>query len=358
MAPLETLKNQSADGAIRLIAGILLLSVLVVTGYALSHTLSCFLLSFIIAYLLDPIVVRLEQSFLTRTQALILLYLILAVISTFAVIYLIPFLTISWESFLTTLPANLARIKQALLEWQSSLPTYYGSEELTWLVNTAIGNADKVVQKGGTWAYGFATGIFFNMFNLVLAPILVFFMLNYKHKIMEVFIVWTPLSRLSLLTQIGYEIDSSIGGYLRGQIMVSLVVASVTAPALLLLGIPYAIPCALFAGMASILPFIGVVIAMLPALLLTWLTFGSSIMLAKVLAIFCVIYFFEGYLIKPLVFKKSMSLNPLLTIIMVMAFGELMGFWGILLALPITAALKIASQHWLRGDFSLQRDDL
>lgn len=356
MAPLDSLKNQSVDGAIRLIAALLLLAVMVVLGYALRHTLSCFLLSFVIAYLLDPVVLRFEGVILTRMQAIIMLYVILGLLSTFAIIYLVPFLTISWEQFVTTLPANLTKIKQAVTDLQTSQPTYYGSEEITWLLNTLLGNADKMVQKAGAWAYGFATGIFFNVFNLILAPILVFFMLNYKHKIIELFIVWTPLSRLALLNQITREIDSSIGGYLRGQIFVSLLVAIVTVPALMMLGIPYAIPCGIFAGIASILPFIGVVLAMLPALLMTWLSFGSGVMLVEVLAVFSVIYFFEGYLVKPLVFRESMNLNPLLTIIMVMAFGEIMGFWGILLALPITAALKIASQHWLKGHFSSYQD--
>ena len=63
------------------------------------------------------------------------------------------------------------------------------------------------------------------------------------------------------------------------------------------------------------------------------------------------IYFLEGYIIKPLVFKKSMDLNPLVTIIMVMALGELLGFWGILLALPIAAAIKITWGHIIAGDF-------
>ena len=96
---------------------------------------------------------------------------------------------------------------------------------------------------------------------------------------------------------------------------------------------------------------------MLPALLFAWLSFGTGTIIIKVLAAFSVIYFLEGYLVKPLVFKEAMNLNPLLTIIMVMAFGELMGFWGIILALPLTAALKIASQHWLRGDFDLTTEN-
>ena len=69
------------------------------------------------------------------------------------------------------------------------------------------------------------------------------------------------------------------------------------------------------------------------------------------IAAFGVIYFLEGYIIKPLIFKESMNLNPLITIIMVMALGEMLGFWGILLALPITAAIKITWDHFIDGDF-------
>jgi putative permease len=73
--------------------------------------------------------------------------------------------------------------------------------------------------------------------------------------------------------------------------------------------------------------------------------------LIKTAIAFGVIYFLEGYIVKPLVFKKSMNLNPLVTIIMVMALGELLGFWGILLALPIAAAIKITWGHAIKGDF-------
>jgi len=70
----------------------------------------------------------------------------------------------------------------------------------------------------------------------------------------------------------------------------------------------------------------------------------------KVAISFALIYFLEGYVVKPLVFKESLDLNPLMTIIMVMAFGELMGFWGVLLAIPITASMKIITEHLRRVD--------
>jgi putative permease len=352
MSPLETFKSQHPSGHLQLIAAILAVGALILSVYALRHTLSCFLLSFVIAYLLDPLIVNFEKHELKRIHAITVLYVLLGIISTFSVMFLVPMLTISWDSFLHNLPLHVQKIKQALATWQSTLPTRYGSQELNWLVDTILGNADSMAQKAGVWAYGFGTRMFFNVFNLILAPILVFFMLNYKQKIMETSSLWIPDSRRELILRMGREIDGSIGGYLRGQVAVSIMVAIATIPALLLLGIPHPILCGIFAGAASILPFVGVLLAMLPPLLFAWLTYGTSAIIIKVLIAFSVIYFFEGYLVKPLVFKESMNLNPLLTIIMVMAFGELMGFWGILLALPITAALKITSQHWLKGDFA------
>jgi putative permease len=352
MPPLDTFQNQHPAGPIRLIAAIMALSVIIFIGYALSHTLSCFLLAYVIAYLLDPLIVSLENRRLRRIYAIVVLYVVLGIISTFCLAFLVPMLTISWDNFLHALPDHLQKIKQSLTAWQTSLPTSYGSQEIKWLLDNILGNADTMAQKAGAWAYGFATRMFFNVFNLILAPILVFFMLNYKQKILQTIQLWLPGSQRELVLKIGGEIDGSIGGYLRGQVMVSIVVAIATAPTLLLLGIPHPFLCGIFAGAASIIPFIGVILAMLPPLLFAWLTYGTGAIIVKVLAAFLVIYFFEGYLIKPLVFKESMNLNPLLTIIMVMAFGELMGFWGIMLALPITAALKIASQHWLKGDFA------
>jgi putative permease len=118
------------------------------------------------------------------------------------------------------------------------------------------------------------------------------------------------------------------------------------------LDVPHPIICGIFAGAASVLPFIGVFIAALPALFFAWFKSQTIAGLVQVAIAFGVIYFLEGYVIKPLVFKSSMNLNPLVTIVMVMALGELLGFWGILLALPIAAAIKITWVHLHGGDFN------
>ncbi|MBL0224248.1 MAG: AI-2E family transporter [Geobacteraceae bacterium] len=335
----------------RLIAAILLLCLLAAAGYALQHTISCFLLSWIIAYLLDPLVVKIEEQRISRTYALTLLYVVLGVLTIFFLTFMVPKLTMSWDAFLRELPQYLQKIKQIALEWKSRIPDRYGSEEIQWLLDKISANVDTAAEKTGAWAYGFAGRIFFNIFTIVLSPILVFFMLYYKQTLIDMLASWIPEKRRTIVLGIGQEVNSSIGGYLRGQVIVSIIVSLLVSLALFFLSIPHPFFCGIFAGAASILPFIGVVIALFPALFFAWFQYQSLAVLLKILIAFGVIYFLEGYIVKPLVFKKSMNLNPLVTIIMVMALGELLGFWGILLALPIAAAIKITWGHIIAGAF-------
>jgi putative permease len=335
----------------RFIATILFFCLLAASGYALQHTISCFLLSWVIAYLLDPILVRAEKRGLRRVFTLGLLYVFLGILTVFFMTFIVPAITISWNSFIHDIPSYIQNIKQIGLEWKSRLPDRYGSDEIQWLIDKASGNIDTAAERAGIWAYNFGTSIFFNLFNIVLSPILVFFMLYYKHTVIDTVTSWLPDGRKRQILDIAYEVDSSIGGYLRGQVVVSIIVAILVIVALSALGVPHPVFCGVFAGAASILPFIGVIIATLPALFFTWFKFQSVAVLGQTACAFGVIYFVEGYVIKPLVFRESMNLNPLVTIIMVMALGETLGFWGILLALPIASAIKITWGHFVRGDF-------
>ncbi len=335
----------------RSIATILLFCILAAAGYALQHTISCFLLSWVIAYLLDPLLVLAERRGLKRIYALGLLYIILGILTVFFLTFIVPAITISWNAFVLDLPVYIVKLKQVALEWKGRLPDRYGSDEIQWLLDKASGNIDSAAEKTGFWAYNFGTRIFFNLFNIVLSPILVFFMLYYKQTVIDTVTSWLPDDWRTQIVDIAHEVNSSIGGYLRGQVAVSIIVALFATIALFALGIPHPIFCGVFAGAASILPFIGVIIATLPALFFAWFKFQSAAMLGQTTLAFALIYFIEGYVIKPLVFKESMNLNPLVTIIMVMALGETLGFWGILLALPIASAIKITWGHFVRGNF-------
>jgi putative permease len=221
-------------------------------------------------------------------------------------------------------------------------------QEWDWLVDSIQSGTDKILARIGAGAYEAASSLVLNLFNLLLAPVLVFFMLFYKTDTLEGIKRWLPPFQRDFLIAVGRDINDSIGGYIRGQVIVSIIVAVISSAAMMFLKINHPIFCGIFAGIASIIPFIGVLLATLPPLFFAYAEFQSGMLLLQVIAAFSVIYFIEGYVIKPLVFKKSMDLNPLVTIVMVMLMGELLGFWGILLGIPCAGAIKIFFAHLRR----------
>lgn len=338
----------------RTVTILLIIAAVSAGGYAIRHTVSCFLLSFVIAYLLDPIMVYMEKRGINRGYGIIILYSLLGLLSVFAVFFIFPLIAERWTSLLQNLPVYFQKMKELIASKRGEFLSSPVFSEWEWIVDAASTKLDSASGKLGSGFYSAASSLAFNLFNLVLAPILVFFMLHYKHQIIDGVKVWLPVGHKEHITRIGVEINDSIGGYLRGQLIVSVIVAIFSTVALFILDVDYALLNGLFAGAASILPFIGVILATLPPLFFAYIKFQNMAIILKVIGAFALIYFLEGYLVKPLVFKESMNLNPLMTIIVVMAFGEMMGFWGILLAIPIAAALKILSIHWRRGDFSVR----
>jgi putative permease len=338
--------------AVNILIVLLVAAAVIAVGSALRHTVSSFLLSFVLAYLLDPFVVMLERRKIRRTYGIAILYVTLGVVGVFCFAYIVPLININWEALLTNLPKYVQKGKDIVLGTAGKFEPVYAAEEWQWLFEKVSDSMDTLLNRVGSGIYAAVSRVAFNLLNLLLAPILVFFMLFYKHDISVGITTWLPPRKREAILALGREINASVGGYIRGQMVVSLIVAILATIALFCLNVDYPVLNGIFAGLASILPFIGVILATIPPLFFAYVKFQSGIMLIKVLGSFALIYFMEGYLVKPLVFKKSMNLNPLVTIIVVMAFGELMGFWGILLAIPIAAAIKIISAHLRRGSFT------
>jgi len=338
--------------ATNILIAILVVAGLFAVGSALHHTVSTFLLSFVLAYLLDPFVVMLERRKVRRIYGIVILYVALGVTGLFCFAYLVPFVSMKWNSMLIDLPKYLQKGREMIFGRGGSFGPAYATEERGWVFDQIAAGMDTLLDKLSSGIYAAVGRVAFNLLNLLLAPILVFFMLFYKKDIIEGITVWLPHRQKNTILALGREINASVGGYIRGQMVVSLIVALLSTLALFYLNVDYPVMNGIFAGLASILPFIGVILATIPPLFFAYVKFQSGILLIKVLAAFALIYFMEGYLVKPLVFKKAMDLNPLATIIVVMAFGELMGFWGILLAIPIAAAIKIVSAHFRRESFT------
>jgi predicted PurR-regulated permease PerM len=318
--------------------------VILLAGCFLRHTFSALLTSLALAYLINPVLKFLEKRGFDRFTALILLYGIAAFAGLIASFILIPYLLHQSENLITALPRYLQNLRKAMEEWKQQLAPYYAGDEGAWLLEQADDSLAHLADSISRSGIEQLKGLFFGLFDLVLAPILVGMILYYKEYFKALIMRLIPLSERRHLEDLGRKINRALERFILSMLLDCLMVGILTAAALYFLGIEFPILNGLFAGFASIIPFLGVLVALIPAAFIGYAKSGDLAIILKVCAAYFVInVIIEGNLIKPLLMRRTLKLNPLAAIFAVMALGELLGFWGVVLAIPLAAVVKICA---------------
>jgi len=320
------------------------LAAMIGAGYFIAHTFSAVLTSVVIAYLVNPLLTYIEKRGFDRLTALLLLYGIGLLAVFMASFVLVPYLGHQIDALVKALPVYLKNLQFVIDQWQAKMSGYYGGEEGAWVLTQMTQAMKQATAYISSFGLYHLKNLFFAGFNILLAPILVFFILLYKQHAKDFVRRMFHHSDRQHLVDLGRELNSSLQLFLVGMLLDCLIVAFLTSAALAMLGIEFPLLNGFFAGFASIIPFLGVIVAMIPAALMGYASSGDIWIIPKI----CVVYFIinvliEGNLIKPLVMRHTLSLNPLAVIFAVMAMGELLGFWGIILAIPTAAVVKICT---------------
>jgi putative permease len=317
---------------------------ILLTGYFLHHTFSALLTSLALAYLINPVLKFLERRGFDRFTALILLYGIAVFAGLIASFMLIPYLVHQSENLITALPRYLQNLRTAMEEWKQQLAPYYAGDEGAWLLEQADDSLAHLADGLSRSGLEQLKGLFFGLFDLVLAPILVGMILYYKEYFKALIMRLIPRSERPHFEHLGRKINRALERFILSMLLDCLMVGILTAAALYFLGIEFPILNGLFAGFASIIPFLGVLVALIPAAFIGYAKSGDLAIIPKVCAAYFVInVIIEGNLIKPLLMRRTLKLNPLAAIFAVMALGELLGFWGVVLAIPLAAVAKICA---------------
>jgi len=319
---------------------------IILAGFFLRHTFSAVLTSLALAYLLNPLLTYLEKRGFDRFTSLALMYGLAILVGMFASFLLVPYLLHQTEALFNALPRYIQNIRAAMDSWKLRMAPYYAGDEGAWLIEQAEESLTALTSELSGTGYNQVKGLLFGLFDLVLAPILVFMILFYKEFFKDVATRMIPLSERPRLTELGKKINRSLERFIIGMLLDCLMVGILTVVALYLLGIEFPVLNGLFAGFASIVPLLGVLVAIVPPALLGYAKNGDPSIIPKVGAVYFFIYvIIEGNLIKPLVMRRALRLNPLAVIFAVMAMGELLGFWGIVLAIPMAAVVKICADE-------------
>jgi putative permease len=320
--------------------------VLLISGFLLRHTLSAFLTSLALAYLLNPLLNYLEKRGRRRISAIVLVYVLCSALLLIVSLLLIPYVGQQAERLSNEMPRYAQNVKTAMERWQIMLAPYYSGEEGAWLIARAGDFLTTLTGEVSGMGFARLKGALFGLFNLVLAPILVFFMLLYKEFFKRAIVRLIPAAERDYLTGLGEKINRALERFILAMLVDCLLVGILCFAALWMLGIEFPLLNGLFAGFASIVPILGGLVAVVPPAFLGYAESGDLTIIPKVCALFFVIFvIIEGNLIKPLIMKRTLKLNPLAVIFSVMAMGELLGFWGVVLAVPLAAVVKICGKE-------------
>jgi predicted PurR-regulated permease PerM len=323
--------------------------------YLLAPVLTPFVVAALLAYLGDPLVDRLERGRIGRwrvgrTGAVALVFLLMTLVLVMAVLLLIPMLEKQVSRLISELPRYLAWFQDEALPWVTTrlgieTPSLESDELVAMLREhwqSAGGVAATVlagVSKSGMAVIGW-------LLNLVLIPVVAFYLLRDWDVLMETIRGMLPRSSEPTVSKLARESDEVLGAFLRGQLLVMLALATMYSIGLTLLGVDLALLIGLIAGLISFVPYLGTIVGMGAAIIASLVQYGEWWHFVGVLAVFSVGQTIEGFVLQPWLIGDRIGLHPVAVIFAVMAGGQLFGFLGILLALPIAAVLVVVLRHF------------
>lgn len=317
-----------------------------------SSILLPFVLAALIAYLLDPIADRLEAVGVPRGLAAILLVVaLLALIIAFLLLFY-PLILAQITILISLVPQYIRLlgdlIQQSLLWLEENLGPEFVDQRLRQLalnqVNTMIGwvtGAIASVVGGGVQLINVLTLV-------VVTPVVAFYFLRDWPKIVARLDSWVPRRYAPTVREIAREIDRILSAWVRGQALVCMILALFYAIALTAAGLQLGLIVGLTAGVLSFIPYVGTLTGFVVGVGMAAAQFGTWSGVLTIAGIFVFGNVVEGYVLYPRLLGERVELHAVWVIFALFAGGAVFGFLGVLLAVPVAAAIGVVLRHWLR----------
>ena len=322
-----------------------------VAGPILGVVVPPIILAIIIVYLLNPLVNALEGPGRPRIVGTAIAYLLVAAVVTIPAVVVMPLLaeqaTSIWEQAPETLNAAVADIDERLARrgWDLGLQEQLAPEDFPafdFLVNDEEGRSAVVAVVGGIG--GFATGVIRLFVTGILGPVVAFYVLVDLPRLRRWAVRLIPPTYRAEAAIVGRELSGVIGGYLRGQLLVALYVGSAVSLGMWLIDLPYWLVVGIVAGLTNLVPLLGPFVAGV---------LGASIALANggigfallVVVVLTIVQQTDNHLISPLVMGQSVHVHPLIVLLALLVGGTLYGLFGLLIAVPVVAAIRVITRH-------------
>ena len=338
-----TLTRQMTFWVVTLVVGILVL-------YMLREILLPFVAGMVLAYLLDPLATRLERMGINRLAATLVIIGAVVLIFVALVLIFVPIISGQLGAFVDKVPGYVARIQSVAMD--------QNREWLRKIVGEGVADAQigDLVKQGLVWLTTFLKSLWaggqalLSIFSLVVVtPVVAFYLLYDWNRMVAAVDNWIPLQHRYTVRGLAREMNEAIAGFVRGQSAVCLILGSYYAVALTVVGLSFGLLIGLASGVITFIPYVGsmtgLVLAVGVAIAQFWPAYTPIL---AVLAIFFVGQFLEGYVLAPKLVGESVGLHPVWLMFALFAFGYLLGFVGLLIAVPLAAIVGVLVRFALR----------
>ena len=343
---------------------LILIGIVGLVFWLLAPVLMPFVVAALFAYLGDPLVDRLER-WMSRSFAVSLVFFVMIIIVVAIVLILVPFIERQIWNFLTQLPTWIAWFETTATPW---LEEHFG-------ISPDVLDTQKIIdmlQEHWSEAGGFAKTVLTQVsksgltlvgwiLNIVMVPVVAFYLLRDWDILVERIHALVPRSIEPIVARLSRESDDVLGAFLRGQLSVMVALGVFYGVGLSLVGLSVGPLIGMIAGLISFVPYLGAITGVVMAVIAALVQYHDWAHVVFVLIVFAVGQTLEGYVLVPKLVGDRIGLHPVAVIFAVLAGGELFGFLGVLLALPVASVvmvlLRYAHERYTASDLYRTRTD-
>ena len=309
----------------------------------LSNIIAPAILALLLYYLFNPLINFLEKHKIKRTYAVVILYLVIISLIIVGIGSILPSLADQLTNFIDDFPEFFAAANDSVRNWTTNLPYSSSIEGFIDQGQDFIAkipeNTQKYLTEGVSGLSRIISSVTNFVITLVIAPIMLFFLLKDDEKIAQGILNVTPPKWREDLTKISSQINDQVGAYVKGQLIIASAIALMAFLGFTLIGLEYNVILAIITGFTSIIPYIGPIIAFSFAFVVAITT--SWWMVVKLLIVWAIVQFMEGNVIQPSVMGKQLDIHPLTIIIVLLVAGDLLGFVGLILGVPLYSIIRV-----------------
>jgi len=308
--------------------------------WGLGNVILPFLVGGAIAYFLDPVADRLERIGLSRAAATATISIVALVIFVLLALLIVPMLVRQLGQLVNAAPTILGELQGFLT---TKFPSLMDQESVLRETLASIGTT--IQAKGGELAGGLlssALSVINAVVFLVVVPVVAFYLLLDWDNMVTRIDTLVPLDHRETVRGLARDIDRVLAGFVRGQVSVCLILGTFYSVSLMAAGLDFGLIVGAIAGLITFIPYVGALIGGALAIGLALFQFwGDWVQIAVIAGIFAVGQFLEGNIITPKLVGSSVGLHPVWLLFALSAFGTLFGFVGMLVAVPVAAAIGV-----------------